>query len=75
LLLVVRALRAGGGRAGEWGAARARLSAAVTLDARPEFARATLRFCRADALPTATILGDQVSNLIKYIPLVTADVA
>ncbi|KAG6446845.1 gephyrin [Manduca sexta] len=62
LLFVVRALRVCTGRRGAWPALRTRLAHAVTLDPRPEYARAEIRLPGNDELPTAQLLGNQCSS-------------
>lgn len=59
-LFVARALRACGARAPAWPEQRVRLAHAHALDARPEYARAQLRYPATDDLPLATIIGNQV---------------
>ncbi|XP_026754875.2 gephyrin [Galleria mellonella] len=64
LLFVVRALRVSCGRVAEWPRVSVRLEEAVTLDPRPEYARAALQTrCRDRGdLPTAALLGNQCSS-------------
>ncbi|XP_059053664.1 gephyrin isoform X2 [Achroia grisella] len=64
LVFVVRALRASCGLNPEWPRLNVRLAAAVPLDPRPEYARATLRarYDYCDDLPIATLIGNQCSS-------------
>ncbi|XP_049879101.1 gephyrin [Pectinophora gossypiella] len=59
-LFVLRALRGGGGGGAAWPRLSARLTAAVTLDPRPEYARATLSI-GPDGFQ-ATLIGSQCSS-------------
>ncbi|XP_028176019.1 gephyrin isoform X1 [Ostrinia furnacalis] len=62
LLFVIRALRVCCGRPAPSPRMRVRLAHAVTLDPRPEYARATLKFPESDDLPMASLLGSQCSS-------------
>ncbi|XP_060806736.1 gephyrin isoform X2 [Amyelois transitella] len=62
LLFVIRALRVSVGRVADWPRLRVRLAHAVSVDARPEYARAVLHYPDTDDLPTATTLGSQCSS-------------
>ena len=61
LLLVVRALRQSTRYSSEFARMGVRLAHPAALDARPEYARAVLRFPALDQLPVATLLGNQVA--------------
>ncbi|XP_072934445.1 gephyrin [Epargyreus clarus] len=62
LVLVVRALRRCARRAAAFARVGVRLARDVTLDPRPEYARAILRFASSGDLPTAILLGNQCSS-------------
>ncbi|XP_047538174.1 gephyrin [Vanessa atalanta] len=62
LLLVLRALRGCTRHCGDFARLSVRLSHDVPLDARPEYARAVLRFPAAPDLPHAALLGNQCSS-------------
>ncbi|XP_045503649.1 gephyrin [Colias croceus] len=62
LLFVLRALRQCTRYSSEFARMRVRLARDVTLDPRPEYARAVLEFPPGDQLPVATVLGNQCSS-------------
>ncbi|XP_032526513.2 gephyrin [Danaus plexippus] len=62
LLLVVRALRQCTRYSGEWARLGVKLARDITLDPRPEYARAQLSFPDIQDLPVATLLGNQCSS-------------
>ncbi|XP_050677354.1 gephyrin [Leptidea sinapis] len=62
VLFVVRALRRCTRDTSEYARMRVRLAGDVTLDPRPEYARAVLTFPTTDQLPVATVLGNQCSS-------------
>ena len=60
LLFVIRAMRVACGVRGSWARLRVRLAHAAQLDARPEYARASLELHADRDMPYATMLGSQV---------------
>lgn len=60
LLFVIRGLRGNLGRQPSWPTLKVALANDVTLDPRPEYARATLSW--TDNIPVATLIGSQASS-------------
>ncbi|XP_039751978.1 gephyrin [Pararge aegeria] len=62
LLFVIRALRQCTRHTGDFARMGVRLAHDLTLDPRPEYARAVLQFPSVNELPVATLLGNQCSS-------------